>query len=69
MRAKARPFRPGSMPITSAVAPPSLHPEITCREPSVHFIRTSIDGSKDGRCGESPHDRFIVVVGKCRLCR
>ncbi|KAE8359531.1 hypothetical protein BDV27DRAFT_149512 [Aspergillus caelatus] len=41
----------------------------TCREPNVHFIRTSIDGSKENRCNDGPHDRFIVVVGKCRLCR
>lgn len=40
----------------------------TCQNPAAHFLRTSLDGNKDTRCAESPHDRFIVVVGKCLLC-
>lgn len=40
----------------------------TCQHPAAHFLRTSLDGSKDTRCSEGPHDRFIVVVGKCLLC-
>lgn len=40
----------------------------TCQNPAAHFLRTSLDGSKDSRCSDSPHDRFIVVVGKCLLC-
>ena len=40
----------------------------SCSQPDSHFLRTSLDGSKDGRCSEGPHDRFIIVVGKCHLC-
>ncbi|OJI97286.1 hypothetical protein ASPVEDRAFT_36700 [Aspergillus versicolor CBS 583.65] len=40
----------------------------TCSQPSSHIIRTSVDEPKEARCAESPHDRFIVVVGKCLLC-
>lgn len=40
----------------------------TCQNPAAHFLRTTLDGNKDARCSDSPHDRFIVVVGKCLLC-
>ncbi|KAL3480401.1 hypothetical protein BJX99DRAFT_220736 [Aspergillus californicus] len=40
----------------------------TCSQPSSHIIRTSIDDSKEARCSSSPHDRFIVIIGKCDLC-
>lgn len=41
----------------------------TCLNPIAHLIRTSMDGSKDQSCSEGPHERFIVVVGNCLLCR
>ncbi|EYE95456.1 uncharacterized protein ASPGLDRAFT_133459 [Aspergillus glaucus CBS 516.65] len=40
----------------------------TCTQPDSHFLRTSLDGSKENRCPSGPHDRFIIVVGKCHLC-
>ncbi|EKV06766.1 hypothetical protein PDIG_67430 [Penicillium digitatum PHI26] len=41
----------------------------TCSNPAAHFLRTEMEGTKDnGTCNDSPHDRFIVVVGKCILC-
>ncbi|CAG8368106.1 unnamed protein product, partial [Penicillium salamii] len=41
----------------------------TCNNPSAHFLRSEMEGSKDNStCKDSPHDRFIVVVGKCILC-
>lgn len=40
----------------------------TCTQPDSHFLRTSLDGSKENRCPNGPHDRFIIVVGKCHLC-
>lgn len=40
----------------------------SCSQPDSHFLRTSLDGSKANRCPDSPHDRFIIVVGKCHLC-
>ncbi|PWY77368.1 hypothetical protein BO70DRAFT_363310 [Aspergillus heteromorphus CBS 117.55] len=42
----------------------------TCREPAAHIIKTNMDDeSKEPKCSDSPHDRFIVVVGLCLLCR
>lgn len=41
----------------------------TCSNPAAHFLRTEMEGTKDNStCNDSPHDRFIVVVGKCILC-
>ncbi|KKZ61671.1 hypothetical protein EMCG_03780 [[Emmonsia] crescens] len=40
-----------------------------CRDPANHFFRISTDGSSGARCDGSPHERFIVVVGQCRLCK
>ncbi|KAL2848050.1 hypothetical protein BJX68DRAFT_239351 [Aspergillus pseudodeflectus] len=40
----------------------------SCSQPSSHIIRTEMDEPKEARCSEAPHDRFIVVVGKCLLC-
>ncbi|KGO70459.1 hypothetical protein PITC_014690 [Penicillium italicum] len=41
----------------------------TCSNPAAHFLRTEMEGTKDNStCKDSPHDRFIVVVGKCVLC-
>ncbi|CAG8878031.1 unnamed protein product [Penicillium nalgiovense] len=41
----------------------------TCSNPAAHFLRTEMEGTKDNTtCNDGPHDRFIVVVGKCVLC-
>lgn len=40
----------------------------SCSQPDSHILRTSLDGNKESRCSQSPHDRFIVVVGRCHLC-
>lgn len=40
----------------------------SCTQPNVHFIRTDMDGQNEYHCAEGPHDRIIIVVGKCLLC-
>lgn len=41
----------------------------TCRDPAEHFIRSDYDGTiDDSTCKESPHDRYIIVMGLCILC-
>lgn len=40
----------------------------SCSNPAAHFLRTAIDDPGAAKCPDSPHDRFIVVVGKCHLC-
>lgn len=52
--------------ISTALA--ANHHSISSAHRSTDFIRTSVDGAKESKCPDSPHDRFIVVVGKCRLC-
>ena len=41
----------------------------TCADPGIHFIRISIDGSRDFRCATGPHERYIVVAGTCPVCK
>ncbi len=40
----------------------------TCVEWSAHFFRISTEGSAESCCAEGPHERYIVVEGKCMLC-
>ena len=40
----------------------------SCSQPDSHILQTSLDGNKKSCCSASPHDRFIVVVGRCHLC-
>ena len=40
----------------------------SCSQPDSHILQTSLDGNKESCCLASPHDRLIVVVGRCHLC-
>ncbi|KAH8603086.1 hypothetical protein B0O99DRAFT_498685 [Bisporella sp. PMI_857] len=40
----------------------------SCRDPGAHFFQTSMDGRKEHRCARSPHERYILVAGKCPIC-
>ena len=40
----------------------------SCSQPDSHILKTSLDGNKENCCSASPHDRFIVVIGRCHLC-
>ena len=40
----------------------------SCADPGVHYFRTSIDGVGNVKCGKAPHERYIVVAGKCTQC-
>ena len=39
-----------------------------CIDPGAHYFKTSLDGRKDKKCKAAPHERYIVVEGKCPLC-
>lgn len=39
-----------------------------CQEPSLHFVRTSMDGAGTTPCPGGPHERYIVQPGVCPLC-
>lgn len=69
------PYKPYSAGNSRAVDVPSMcnyfknyYIYSSCSQPDSHILRTSLDGSKESRCSDSPHDRFIVVVGRCHLC-
>ena len=40
----------------------------SCSQPDSHILKTSLDGNKENCCSASPHDIFIVVIGRCHLC-
>ena len=40
----------------------------SCADPGVHYFRTSTDGVGNVKCGRAPHERYIVVAGKCTQC-
>lgn len=39
-----------------------------CQEPSIHFVRISMDGAGTPTCPDGPHERYIVQPGVCPLC-
>ncbi|KAK4240329.1 hypothetical protein C8A03DRAFT_13323 [Achaetomium macrosporum] len=41
----------------------------TCSDPGLHFFRTSVDGSPKHSCRDTPHERYIMLVGDCPLCQ
>lgn len=40
----------------------------SCQDPGAHFFKCSVDGRKDKRCPNGPHERYIVQPGHCPLC-
>ncbi|KAL8656149.1 MAG: hypothetical protein Q9210_000434 [Variospora velana] len=40
-----------------------------CNDHGLHFFKTSIDGIRDTACRTAPHERFIIVDGRCPYCR
>lgn len=39
-----------------------------CQDPSLHFVRTTMDGAGTPTCPRGPHERYIVQPGACPLC-
>lgn len=40
-----------------------------CRDPGGHFHKTELDGDRKGRCKDGPHERIVIEIGICHLCR
>ncbi|EKD11875.1 hypothetical protein MBM_09954 [Drepanopeziza brunnea f. sp. 'multigermtubi' MB_m1] len=41
----------------------------SCVDPGAHFFSCTTDGKKDRSCTRGPHERYILVEGKCYLCK
>ncbi|KAF3402461.1 hypothetical protein DPV78_003892 [Talaromyces pinophilus] len=40
-----------------------------CRDPSGHFHKTEMDGDRKSQCRDGPHERIVIEIGVCHLCR